>query len=119
MSDGVDRDSSTTATALIAAARERGVLIYPIAIGGPPPPLFAELAGVTGGRALIPDEKHVDAQLAALARELRQQYMLGYAPARPLAADRQQSGTREWRSIDVTVTRPDISVRARDGYFAP
>ena len=45
------------------------------------------------------------------ARELRYQYLLGYTPARPIVA-----GQQEWRSISVTVNRPGVRVRARDGY---
>ena len=120
ISDGVDRGSATTAAALIAAARERAVLIYPVAIGGTRPPVFGELASVTGGRALFAaDPKQVDAQLAGLARELHLQYLLGYAPARPPAGDGQPgAGRGEWRSIEVTVSKRDVQVRARDGYFA-
>jgi Ca-activated chloride channel family protein len=111
ISDGIDRDSGTTATELIARARQSNVLIYPVAIGGTRPPLFAELANVTGGRTFfIDDPKRLESQLAALARELKFQYLLGYAPSQP--------GTNPgWRSIDVTVSRPDARVRARDGYF--
>jgi Ca-activated chloride channel family protein len=122
ISDGVDRDSATTATDLIAHARESAVLVYPVAIGGTRPPVFSELANVTGGRSFfVDDPKRLDAQLASLARELRFQYLLGYAPARQ-AADRREpprpEAQSEWRSIQVTVSRPDVRVRARDGYFA-
>jgi Ca-activated chloride channel family protein len=112
ISDGVDRDSRRTATELIALARESAVLVYPVAIGGTRPPVFSELANVTGGRSFfIADPKELEAQLATLARELRFQYLLGYAPA--AIEDR-----GAWRSIQVAVTRPDVRVRARDGYFA-
>jgi Ca-activated chloride channel family protein len=135
ISDGVDRDSLTTATDLIARARESNVLVYPIAIGGARPPVFAELANVTGGRTLfIEDPKRLESQLATLARELRFQYLLGYTPSprasgpgevsngAPGAAATPGAGTPsgapEWRAIEVTVSRPDVRVRARDGYFA-
>ena len=82
ISDGIDRDSRTTATELIARARQSGVLVYPVAIGGTRPPLFGELANVTGGRSFfIDDPKRLESQLAILARELRFQYLLGYAPS--------------------------------------
>jgi Ca-activated chloride channel family protein len=112
ISDGIDRDSRTSATELIARARESGVLVYPVAIGGMRSPVFGELANVTGGRSFfVDDPRTLEAQLRALARELRFQYLLGYAPT--LAA-----GDDRWRSIRVTVSRPDVRVRARDGYFA-
>ena len=113
ISDGVDRDSHTTPAALVARARESAVLIYPVAIGGTSPPLFAELANVTGGRTFfIEDPRRLDSQLATLARELRFQYLLGYAPSRP------PGGDREWRSIQVSVARQDLRVCARDRYFS-
>jgi Ca-activated chloride channel homolog len=113
ISDGVDRDSHTTATDLIARARQSNVLVYPVAIGGTRPPVFAELANVTGGRTFfIDDPKRLESQLGTLARELRFQYLLGYTPSRPASAD------PGWRAIEVTISRPDVRVRARDGYFA-
>ena len=88
ISDGIDRDSRTTATELIARARQSGVLVYPVAIGRTRPPLFGELANVTGGRSFfIDDPKRLESQLAILARELRFQYLLGYAPSEPSGAD--------------------------------
>jgi Ca-activated chloride channel family protein len=119
ISDGIDRDSRTTATELIAHARESAVLVYPVAIGGTRPPVFGELANVTGGRSfLVDDPKRLEAQLATLARELRFQYLLGYTPSRPPARDSDnRDGRADWRTIEVTVSRPDVRVRARDGYF--
>jgi hypothetical protein len=50
--------------------------------------------------------------MATIARELRFQYLLGYAPARAASDDPQ------WRSIEVGVSRSDVIVRARDGYLS-
>src|SRR5262245_33023926 len=52
ISDGTDRFSTTTAGALVDAARRGDVLIYPVAIGGARPAVFAELSTVTGGRTV-------------------------------------------------------------------
>ena len=51
--------------------------------------------------------------LATIAKELRYQYLLGYAPSVPI-----EEGVHEWRSIRVTLKnpRPGLHVRARDGY---
>jgi Ca-activated chloride channel family protein len=116
VSDGVDRGSRTPASELIAHARESGVLVYPVAIGGTRPPVFGELANVTGGRSFfIDDPRRLEAQLVLLARELRAQYFLGYTPSRPTTA---VSGARpQWRTIQVTVSRAGARVRARDGYL--
>jgi len=114
ISDGSDRDSHTTAADLIARARQSNVLVYPVAIGGTKPPVFAELANVTGGRTFfVDDPKRLESQLGALAHELRFQYLLGYTPSRDAKSD------PGWRAIEVTVSRPDVRVRARDGYLAP
>ena len=113
ISDGIDRDSGTTAAQLIAHARQSGVLVYPVAIGRTRPPLFGELANVTGGRSFfIADPARLEGQLAILARELRFQYLLGYAPPERSGSD------SAWRSIQVSVSKPDARVRARDGYFS-
>lgn len=110
LSDGEDRYSRTTADALVAEARRRDVLVYPIATGGRRPDLFVELASVTGGRSFQAAERRgLDAALGTIARELRHQYLLAYTPA--------SDQRRGWRSIRVTVGRPDVKVRARDGYY--
>jgi Ca-activated chloride channel homolog len=115
VSDGVDRDSDTTAADLIDHARRTDVLVYPVAIARDRPALFAELASVTGGRSIfVRDPKQLDAQLTALARELRMQYLLGYTP--PRAGEREPA----WHAIDVRIVGSDqrrLRVRARDGYF--
>jgi Ca-activated chloride channel family protein len=113
VSDGSDRYSQRTAAALVEKARLSDVLIYPIAVGRERPPIFAELATVTGGRSFhAADARTLTTTLAAIAKELRFQYLLGYAPAR------EAGGTPRWRSIQVKVNRPDVRVRARDGYLS-
>jgi Ca-activated chloride channel family protein len=114
LSDGDDRFSRATATGVIERARGADVLVYPIALGRQRPPLFAELATVTGGRSFESNDlASLPSTLSSIARELRFQYLLGYTPSR--------SGEerRGWRSIRVTVNRANVRVRARDGYIAP
>jgi Ca-activated chloride channel family protein len=112
LSDGEDRYSETTADRLLAEARRRDVLVYPISTGRKRSELFAQLASVTGGRSFHAVERHdLEATLATIARELRLQYLLGYTPAAG-------EGRRGWRSIRVSVRRPDVRVRAREGYVA-
>lgn len=113
LSDGDDRYSSASAADVLEYARSRDVLVYPIALGRTRPPIFAELAVVTGGRSsFVSDPRALHTTLQTIAQELRFQYLVGYVPARP-AADRP-----EWRSIRVAVNRPGVRVRARDGYLA-
>ncbi len=113
-SDGADRYSKATAADVIARARRSNALVYPIAFGRERPALLAELSTVTGGRSfLLRDVKELEKTLATIARELRYQYLLGYAPRNPL-----EPGVREWRSIRVMLKNatPGTRVRARDGY---
>ena len=111
LSDGTDRYSEATAADLVDRARQHDVLIYPVAVGSARPPVFAELATATGGRSFFVREPGALIQtMTAIARELRFQYLLGYVPAR------EREGEPSWHAIDVTVVRPDLRVRAREGY---
>jgi Ca-activated chloride channel family protein len=113
LSDGDDRYSQATPAETLDRARQSDVMVYPVALGASRPPLFAELATLTGGRSFhARDPEKLNATMRAIARELRQQYLLGYTPSRPLVA-----GSQEWRAITVTVKRPGVLVRARDGYW--
>ncbi len=114
LSDGEDRGSETNAAALVDAVRRRDVLVYPVAIGSARPPVFAELAVASGGRSLTGVyAKSLANALTLLARELRSQYLIGYAPPQRPPADSPQ-----WHGIEVRVRRADVRVRARDVYFS-
>jgi Ca-activated chloride channel family protein len=111
ISDGTDRFSETTATDLVGRARNHDVLVYPVAIGTARPPVFAELASASGGRSFfVREPAAVIATMGQIAKELRFQYLLGYVPSR------ERAGDPSWHAIDVTVTRQDVRVRAREGY---
>jgi Ca-activated chloride channel family protein len=114
-SDGVDRYSTAPAASVIARARRSQALVYPITLGRNRPPLAAELAVVSGGRSfLIRDARALEETFTSIARELRYQYLLGYAPMKP-----GRPGAHEWRSIRVSVKGGfELRVRARDGYTA-
>ncbi len=113
LSDGTDRYSTASTSDALERARHSDVMVYPFALGPARPPLFAELAALTGGRSLFPRNAEQATDGAwAVADELRHQYLLGYTPGR--APSR---GEQQWRSITVRVDRPNATVRARDGYF--
>lgn len=113
LSDGDDRYSTAKAADALERARRSDVIVYPVAIGRTNAPVFAELAALTGGRSFhVRDPKTLASTLRTIARELRQQYLLGYTPSRPITP-----GQEEWRSIVVRVKKPDVRVRARDGYL--
>ena len=114
LSDGNDRYSKASASDALDRARRSDVMIYPLAFGRERPPLFAELATLTGGRSFQPrDAEQLNTMMRTIANELRHQYLLGYTPSRPIVA-----GEPQWRSIVVQVNRPGVTVRARDGYQA-
>jgi Ca-activated chloride channel family protein len=115
-SDGVDRYSEATSGQVLARARRSQALVYPITIGRTRVPAAVELATLTGGRSfLLRDAKELERTLSTIARELRYQYLIGYAPSVPA-----RSGGHEWRAIRVTLKNPmnGFRVRARDGYTA-
>ena len=113
LSDGSDRYSDTSAAVLVDHVRRRDVLVYPVAIGSERPAVFAELATASGGRSFFQtDPRELSATLISIANDLRSQYLLGYTPARPVAAQ------PSWHSIEVVVNRPGARVRARDGYYS-
>ena len=114
LSDGTDRYSTATAAEALDRARRSDVMIYPVAIGRTRPPLFAELATLTGGRSFQPKTPaEANLVMRTIANELHHQYLLGYTPSRPIIR-----GEEQWRTITVRVNRPDVTVRARDGYLA-
>jgi Ca-activated chloride channel homolog len=114
LSDGTDRYSTAAATDALDRARRSDVMIYPIALGRTRPPLFAELATLTGGRSFQPkDARDANDTVEMIANELRHQYLLGYTPSRPIVP-----GEEQWRSISIRTRRTDVTVRARDGYLA-
>jgi Ca-activated chloride channel family protein len=114
VSDGEDRYSEATPADVLERARRGQVMVYPVALGRRLPPLFAEVAVATGGRSFhARDGARLDGALSDIARELRHQYLLGYAPPERAEAEAQ----RRWRTIQVRVRKPGARVRARDGYY--
>jgi Ca-activated chloride channel family protein len=113
LSDGVDRYSRATGENALEQARRSDVIVYPIALGPSPSPFFDQLAALTGGQAFhVQDPGRLTETLRRIARELRFQYLLGYVP--PAAP----AGASGWRRITVRVKRPDVTIRAREGYLA-
>ena len=70
------------------------------------------MAQGTGGRTFMPTiGPELDKAFNAIITELRTQYMLGYYPQNvPLNSDR-------FHKLEVRVTRPDLRVSARNGYY--
>jgi Ca-activated chloride channel family protein len=114
-SDGTDRYSEVSAASMLERARRGSALVYPIVFGRSQVGALSDVARLTGGRAFaLRDPRELDAALGSIARELRHQYLLGYAPAGQAEAGR-------WHPIRVRVRGQDAGkwrVRARDGYVA-
>jgi Ca-activated chloride channel family protein len=114
-SDGTDRYSQASASEMLERARRGSALVYPIVFGRQAVPALSDLARLTGGRSFVlRDARGLDAALASIARELRHQYLLGYAPAAASEPGR-------WHPITVRVRGQEarkLRVRARDGYVA-
>ena len=114
-SDGTDRYSQASAEAMLQRARRGSALVYPIVLGRTQVAAMSDLARLTGGRAFVlRDATGLDAALASIGRELRHQYLLGYAPAGATEPGR-------WHPIRVRVRGQETGawrVRARDGYEA-
>lgn len=112
-SDGTDRYSQVSAADMLARARRGPALVYPIVFGRAAVSVLSDVARLTGGRSFVlRDAAGLDGALASIARELRHQYLLGYAPAGAAEVGR-------WHPIRVQVRGQDTRgwrVRARDGY---
>jgi VWFA-related protein len=66
----------------------------------------------TGGRLFeVTKKETVDKIYSEIEQELREQYVLGYAP------DKGQTGT-SYHKIHLTTKQKDLAVQARDGYYS-
>ena len=112
-SDGTDRYSLVSADAMLQRARRGSALVYPIVFGRASVAALSDVARLTGGRAFVlRDARELDGALGSIARELRHQYLLGYAPAGETEPGR-------WHPIRLRVRGDEAGrwrVRARDGY---
>jgi Ca-activated chloride channel family protein len=120
VSDGGDNASRRTYADVLALARRSDAVIYAIGLLGTPPAEEEEDAGLikrlckdTGGAAYFPrSTEDIVAASAHIARDLREQYALGFAPGA-------HTGGRAFRKIEVRVSAPGqgrLHVRTRSGY---
>ena len=129
-SDGVGSGYSASAKSNLRDAEENEASIYTVQFNTYPkvaPPLVndkkqyykkietadkyvRDLAQITGGRHYqIDDIANLEETFAQVAKELGQQYSIGYYP-------KQSSKQGERRQIKVKVNLPNLAVRARDSY---
>jgi Ca-activated chloride channel homolog len=118
ISDGGDNASHLKYSQVLTQARQSQVMIYAIGLVGADdkeenPGLLRRLCKDTGGIAYFPREGESVAKVSAdIARDLREQYSLGYAPQNIQRVD-------AFRKIEVKVTRQgrgSLRVRTRQGY---
>jgi VWFA-related protein len=117
VSDGGDNASQRTLAEVLALARRSEVLIYSIGLIGDGeeenPAALRRLSKATGGTAYFPDGTSTVTSLSArIARDLREQYVLGFVPDRRTRGD-------SFRKIQVRVAAPGhgrMHVRTRPGY---
>jgi Ca-activated chloride channel homolog len=125
ISDGEDNNSDRFALRDVSQALLRSdCLFYSINPSGPSIWLnkvslkghqgMASLAQQTGGAVFLPEKfEDLDGVFRQIAAELQAQYLLGY-----YSTDEKADGG--FRKIAVNVPkRPDLRVRARQGYYAP
>lgn len=120
LSDGGDNMSARTDKDVVRQADLSGALFYAIGIydemdGDANPGVLRKLAQNTGGEAYFPrDLQEVKGLCETIARDLRSQYMMSYAPPEKGAKD-------DYRRIQVRVKDPQgrkLTVRTRTGYYS-
>jgi VWFA-related protein len=122
-------DASRRANAAVYFVDSRGLIgligTFQAAAGGPPPDpgsvgsqIFGETVLATGGSENLAEEtggfaitnsNDLNAGLVRAANDSATYYLLGYQPSRP--------ASEKWRKLQVSVGRPGVKVRARQGYF--
>ncbi len=129
VTDGEDTASEKTFEDAIKASEESNATIYAIGVYSEDDlehdkrmvrrskKVLSELAEATGGLAYFPDKlEQVTPICEQVAREIRNQYTLGYYPVNTA-----RDGT--FRPVQVKVIPPNgrgkLSVRTRTGYYAP
>ncbi len=121
VTDGGDTTSSKDFHAALEAAQLADAVIYPILvvpiandagrnIGGEN--ALTTLSRGTGGRVFLPSlGAALDAAFVDILQELRTQYLMAYYPKNtPLTKNR-------FHKLEVSVTRPELRVLARNGYY--
>jgi Ca-activated chloride channel family protein len=115
--DGEDVASRASVESARLALQSHDVLLYIVATGraADDRPLRMQLAGLareTGGAAYFADRLTLAADhFRDIATDMANQYLLSFAPVRPI-------GGGGWRSLTVQVRDARYDVRARTGYFA-
>ncbi|HUO83632.1 MAG TPA: VWA domain-containing protein [Thermoanaerobaculia bacterium] len=125
LTDGLDNASRLTRKELATLFEGVDVPVYPLALRSREALLtqsdhdqretvinagvLAGLAGMSGGRmALATERRDLEREIDSILRELRSQYLIGFAPT--------GKGEVRYRRISLRFVRPVQSVRVRGGY---
>ncbi len=124
LSDGEDNNSESSCLASALEEIQRAdCVFYSINPAGPSIHLnkisvagqegMSRMAGLTGGKALVPDRlEDLNPIFDGIAAEIRAQYLLEY-----YSSDQRRDGS--FRRINVRIpARPDLRIHARQGYYA-
>jgi VWFA-related protein len=120
VSDGGDNASWRTLEQVMKLAERSSAVIYTIGVfdsddADKNPGVLNRLARATGGEAFLPAQlSEVVANCERIARDIRHQYIIGYAPSNP-APDGSYRGIRV---LARTNGQGKLSVRTRTGYIA-
>jgi VWFA-related protein len=112
----VHKSGEVVKSAGLSGALFYGIGIYDPMDGDANPGVIRRLAQDTGGEAYFPqDIAEVQGLCETIARDLRSQYTLSYAPSNTASDGR-------YRRVEVKVKDPKhrkLIVRTRTGYYAP
>jgi VWFA-related protein len=120
VSDGGDNASRRKLDEVMKLVERSSAVIYTIGVFDQNdedrnPGVLNRLARATGGEAFLPGKlEEVVANCERIARDIRHQYIIGYAPSNP-AAD---GSYRAIRVLARTKGQGKLSVRTRTGYIA-
>jgi Ca-activated chloride channel family protein len=121
VTDGGDTFSKQTFQVALRSAQLAEAIVYPILVlpitnepgrnlGGEH--VLAQLASDTGGRVFEPiGARQLDQRFAEILRDLRSQYLIGFQPANL------PPNLPAFHPIRVEVTRKDLKVSTRSGYY--
>ena len=123
ITDGVDNVSKHTLDEAIEATKRSRVAVYTVGLlsesgGQKAEDSLIRMAEASGGRAYFPQTaEEAGSVMDRVARDLREQYTLGYFPMNPVL-------NGAWRSVRVQVVPPPkvtakLNANYRHGYYGP
>jgi VWFA-related protein len=129
ITDGEDNNSKYTLHDALKAVGESKIAVYTVGLLSPSglygsdqqqkaKKELKQLAEVSGGASFFPNSvNEVEGICSRIARDLRNQYTIGYRPLN-------QKLDGSWRKVVVKVSSPqgkksDLKVRTKQGYYAP